>query len=70
MPTEMIAQNGLAIHQRTPIAVSGCKKHKLTRAQKLAAALKACKRKAKGKRAGCVRAARRRFGAVQGKRSK
>jgi hypothetical protein len=65
MPTEMIAQNGLAIHQKTPIAVTGCKKHKLTRAQRLKAALRACKRKPKGRRAACVRAAHRRYGAVK-----
>jgi hypothetical protein len=45
--------------------VAGCAKAKApTRAQKLAAALKACKRKAKGKRAGCERVARGRFGVV------
>jgi hypothetical protein len=26
MPTEMIAQNGLTIHQQTPITITGCKK--------------------------------------------
>jgi plastocyanin len=40
-----------------PIAV-----HPLTRAQKLAKALKACKKKAKGKRAACVKRARKRYG--------
>jgi hypothetical protein len=62
MPTELIAQNGAAIHQNTKISTTGCKaKASLTRAQKLAAALKACKRKSKGKRAACARAARRQF---------
>jgi hypothetical protein len=37
----------------------------LTRAQKLAKALHACRRKAKGKRAGCERAARKRFASVK-----
>jgi hypothetical protein len=27
MPTEFVAQNGAVIHQQTPIAVTGCKKH-------------------------------------------
>jgi hypothetical protein len=61
MPTELVAQNGAAIHQNTKIATTGCKAP-LTNAQKLAAALKACKKKHKGKRAACVRTARRQFG--------
>jgi hypothetical protein len=66
MPTEFVAQNGLVIHQQTPIAVTGCPKvKKLTRAQKLAAALRACKRKPKGKRAACARAARRKYGSTR-----
>jgi hypothetical protein len=64
MPTELIAQNGAVIHQSTRIATSGCKAKAPTKAQKLAAALKACKRKHKGKRASCAKAARRRFGSV------
>jgi hypothetical protein len=64
MPTELIAQNGAVIHQSTKIAVSGCKAKAQSKAQKLAAALKACKRKGKGKRASCAKAARRRFGSV------
>jgi hypothetical protein len=73
MPTLFKAQNGLEIHQNTTVGVTGCAKKKaLTRKQKLAAALKACRKKAKGKRAGCARAARKRYGAVKGakKRSK
>ena len=43
MPTEFVGQNGLKINQSTPISVTGCAKTKaLTRAQKLAMALKAC----------------------------
>jgi hypothetical protein len=61
MPTEMIAQNGAAIYQNTKIATTGCKAKPLTRAQKLAAALKACKKKHKAKRAACARTARRHF---------
>ena len=69
MPTEFVAQNGAVIHQSTPVGVTGCAKKKaLTRAQKLAAALKVCRKdKKKAKRAGCERAARKRFGAVRSK---
>jgi hypothetical protein len=63
MPTEFVAQNGATLHQSTPIAISGCQAKPETRAQKLAAALKACKKKAKAKRAACVRQAQKRFGA-------
>ena len=62
MPTELIAQNGSIIHQKTPITITGCTKASLSRAQKLTRALNACKHKAKGKRAGCAQAARREFG--------
>jgi len=63
MPTEMIAQNGAAIHQRTAITTSGCGKASLSRAQRLARALKVCSRKGRG-RASCAKAARREFGVV------
>jgi hypothetical protein len=67
MQSEFVAQNGAVINQATPIAVTGCAKAKLTRKQKLAKALKACRRKrAHGKRASCERAARRRFGGRKG----
>jgi hypothetical protein len=64
MPTEFLAQNGLKINQSTPVIATGCAKTKvLTKAQKLATALKACHKKAKGgKRAGCERSARKRYG--------
>ncbi len=70
MPTAFVAQNGDEIHQNTPIGVSGCAKTKtLTRAQKLAAALKACDKKVKGKRAACEAAAHKKYGHVnKGKR--
>lgn len=62
MPTEMIAQNGMAIHQQTPVSVTGCGKPK-TRAQLLKAALRACQKKHnKAKRRACVRQAERRYG--------
>jgi hypothetical protein len=67
MPTELVAQNGAVIHQSTKIGVTGCaKKKSLTRAQRLAAALKACQQKAKGrKRTKCEQAARRKYGSVK-----
>ena len=64
MPTEMIAQNGAAIRQKTAITTSECGKASLSKAQRLARALKACAKKGKGKRAGCAKAARREFGTV------
>jgi hypothetical protein len=63
MPTAFVAQNGMEIHATTPIGISGCAKVKaLTRAQKLSKALKACRKQGKGKRAGCEKAARRKYG--------
>lgn len=54
IPTEFIAQNGQAIHQSTPINTTNCTKKKtLTKAQKLAAALKACHKKKGAKRTTC-----------------
>jgi hypothetical protein len=71
MPTLFKAQNGLEIHQKTPIGVSGCAKAKaLTRAQKLVKAMKACKKKPKGKRAGCEKQARKKYGATKNKGKK
>jgi hypothetical protein len=65
MPTTLTGQNGFVIKQATKIAVTGCPKKKaLTRAQKLAKALKACKKKHdKKKRSTCMRAARKKYGA-------
>ena len=62
MPTEFVAQNGMEIHQTTPISVVGCKK--LTRSQKLKAALAVCRKKDhdKAKRKTCERAARKSYG--------
>jgi hypothetical protein len=71
MPTEFLAQNGAKINEDTQIAISGCPKVKaLTRAQKLSKALKACKKKAKGKRSKCEAAARKSYGPVKKKRGK
>ena len=69
MPTEFTGQNGAVIHQSTPISVTGCAKTKaLTRAQKLTAALKACNKKTKSKRAACRVKARKQFGPVKRKK--
>jgi hypothetical protein len=68
MPTEFLAQNGILIHQNTPVGVSGCKKQP-TRQQLLAKALKACKKKHAKKRTACQRQARKRYGAKASKSS-
>jgi hypothetical protein len=67
MPTEFIAQNGLEIKQSTKITVTGCPKAKrLTRAQLLAVALKACRKQLHGhKRHVCEARARKRYGPVK-----
>jgi hypothetical protein len=72
MPTAFTAQNGAVIHQSIPIGVTGCAKVKtLTRAQKLAKALKACKKeKGKAERAKCERQARKKYGPVKAKKNK
>ena len=71
MPTAFVAQNGAEIHESTPVSVSGCpkvKKKALTRAQKLAKALKACEKdRAKAKRAGCEKTAHKRYEPVKRK---
>jgi hypothetical protein len=71
MPSEFVAQNGAETHVNTPVSVNGCTKAKakaLTRAQKLAKALKAChKDKNKAKRASCEAAVRKHYGAVKAK---
>jgi hypothetical protein len=66
MPTEFVGQNGMQIRGlSTPVSVTGCAKAKaLTRAQQLAKALKACKKKPKAKQAACKREARKRHGPV------
>ncbi len=71
MPTEFQGQNGALLKQATPISVTGCAKTKaLTRAQKLARALRACKRdKNKGKRQKCSVAARKKYGPTAKKKS-
>ncbi|HEY4895528.1 MAG TPA: hypothetical protein VII01_05520 [Solirubrobacteraceae bacterium] len=67
LPTTITAQNGLVITQTTKLGVTGCPKAK-TRAQKLTAAMKVCHKKAKGKRAGCEKQARRKYGPLKKKK--
>jgi hypothetical protein len=65
MPTTITAQNGKQVVQTTKIAVTGCKTTKvkpLTRAQKLAKALKACRKKPKKSRELCERQAKKKYG--------
>ena len=70
MPTEITAQDGALIKQNTPRSPStGCgavkanKTRKLTRAQKLAKALKACRKKHNhSRRATCERQAHKQYG--------
>jgi uncharacterized repeat protein (TIGR01451 family) len=70
MPTEFVAQNGLVLNQSTKISVTGCAKA-LTRAQKLAKALKAChKKKNHAKRAACESGARKQFGVKKGTKTR
>ncbi len=72
IPTELTGQNGALVKQSTKLTVTGCPKTKvLTRAQKLALALKACKKKPKGKkRTSCERAARKKYAPVKKKAKK
>jgi hypothetical protein len=80
MPTTIVAQNGKPIEQTTKIALNGCggvlpyKAKKLTRAQKLVKALKACRTKyksksKKSKRLACEKQARKKYGPLPKKRS-
>ena len=62
MPTTIEGQNGAVVKQSTKIAVTGRDPKPLTRAQKLAKALEACKKKPKKKRAGCEAQARKSYG--------
>jgi hypothetical protein len=68
MPTKITGQNGAVIKQTTHIRVTGCAK--LTRAQLLAKALKACKKQRKRKRAACTRQAKKKYGAKAASKKK
>jgi hypothetical protein len=70
MPTLFKAQNGLEFHQSTPLTITGCPKAKKTRAQLLAAALKACHKKHGKKRTLCEKAARKAYGVKVSRKAK
>jgi hypothetical protein len=68
LPTTLTAQDGAVINQTTKATVTGCAKTKtLTRAQKLALALKACHKKHGAKSKACERTARRKYAPVKKK---
>jgi hypothetical protein len=74
MPTTITGQNGAVVQQNTNITVTGCAKP-ASRAQLLAKALQACRKKfkskkAKKKRAACEASARKKYGAKKASRSK
>ena len=72
MPTEFVGQNGMLLNQNTKVSVTGCPRVKvLTRAQKLALALKACHKKPKGaKRKACERQARKKYAPLKKSKAK
>jgi hypothetical protein len=77
IPTQLTGQNGSLVNDTVKVAVQGCaavkasKTRKLTRAQKLGLALKACRnrhKQSRATRASCERDARRRYSARQAAR--
>ncbi len=64
VPTVITGQNGAVVKQTTKIAVVGCAKA-LSRAQKLAKALETCRKKVRGKRAGCEKRARKQYASAK-----
>jgi hypothetical protein len=75
MPTTIVAQSGATVTQTTRIGVSGCARVKtkaLTRSQKLAKALRVCRKQPKGssKRVACERRARKQYGPLKNKKKK
>ncbi len=78
MPTAIVGQNGVKLEQSTKIAIAGCgavksaKVKKLSRAQKLAAALKVCRSKYKHnkvKRVKCEARARKTYAVKKAKKA-
>ncbi len=75
MPTTLTGQNGAVVTQQTKIAIEGCSgvgafNKKLTRAQKLTKALKACRKKykhSKPKRQKCEHTAHKHYGPLKKK---
>ncbi|MHB8235310.1 MAG: hypothetical protein ACYDHT_11720, partial [Solirubrobacteraceae bacterium] len=79
IPTTITGQNGAVIQQETKVPVEGCgavkpfKHKKLTRAQKLKKALKACRKKFKhnaAKKASCEKQAHKKYGPKKAKKHK
>ena len=72
MPAVFLAQNGAEIQESAPIGITGCAKtRQLTRAQKLQAALKTCRKdKGKKKRSACEKTARKKYGPIGKKKHK
>jgi hypothetical protein len=72
IPTAITGQNGAVLTQTTKVAVTDCAKAKaLTRAQKLASALKTCrKNKKKAKRVACEKRAHKKYGSQAKKKTK
>jgi hypothetical protein len=69
IPTTITGQNGVVVQQETKVPVEGCavvKGFKVTRAQQLSKALKACRKEfkhSKKKRAACEKKAQKKYGA-------
>jgi hypothetical protein len=71
MPTAITAQNGAVLKQSTKITATGCPKARaLTRAQRLAKALKACHKKHGKARTSCRTKARHTYGTRKHRRRK
>ena len=73
MPAVFLAQNGAELHESSPIGITGCAKtRQLTTAQKLLAALKACRehhRHSKRERQSCERKAHKKYGEAHGQKT-
>jgi hypothetical protein len=61
MPTAIEGQNGAVFSQSTDLAIAGCRPAKPTKAEKLATALKTCRKQHGAKRTRCERTARNRY---------